>query len=703
MRRAVIGYAVLLCALWYPVFTSHQVCAWDCVLEYWPDLVFQVHSVQHHTLPLWCPWSLGGYPFAGDLQSGLYSPVNWICIAFGLVFGTGAWLIQLKVMLGMLVGLCGVHALAWSRTRSHLAGFVAAITYVLGSPLLVHKNGAFLWPLLYLPWAVLALSRFFDAPSLRRGALLGLAIWLCGSAGHPQAFFYDLVVLAAYGTFRAVSVRQWRAALAGLAVAFVIAALTLAVVYLPSIDAIALSDRAVRSASYVLDGGVPPSELRELFVPNLDGNWQIDVYVGPLAIVGAIWALLGARSRNDRRETIFWCALAAIGMVLALGRDGHLLAFCYRYVPGFTLFRIAYRLKVIFGFAAAVLAGDGIAAIARVRMEPARRYAWAAAACWLVVAAIIARTPYLISQNLIFVAALVPLGARLGGRPRSIAIALLVLVDLWAAGASKLAILQPRPDPDAHADIVASMPGAADHWRYHVDDVVLPTGGTVPYETAYHDELRDFSGYGNPIASRRQTTVEREALRTPGLLAHFGVRYLLGGHVHPPDARRSPMLRGFELDDVAPLAVVYPAAERLREGAVLDRLRGEKPSQLTRALVEADAPPGLPVSSFAPVAADITRYTQNELELDVSAPQAGVLVVNEPWFPGWVAYVDGIETAPFRANYLSRAVVVPSGTSHVRFVFEPAHYRLLMLAFVLGLGLGLGLAALGLRSGDGLH
>src|SRR5580698_7408052 len=136
-----LGYALLVCALWHRAIVGGQVGGWDCVLEYWPDLEFQVDSIRHGTLPLWCPWSLGGYPFVADLQSGFYSPVNWICIALGLIGGAGAWLIQLKVMLTMLVGLCGMHALVWHRTRSHAAAFVAAITFVLGSPLLVHKNG----------------------------------------------------------------------------------------------------------------------------------------------------------------------------------------------------------------------------------------------------------------------------------------------------------------------------------------------------------------------------------------------------------------------------------------------------------------------------------------------------------------------------------------------------------------------------------
>jgi hypothetical protein len=671
-----LGYALLVCALWHRAIVGGQVGGWDCVLEYWPDLEFQVDSIRHGTLPLWCPWSLGGYPFVADLQSGFYSPVNWICIALGLGLGAGAWLIQLKVMLTMLAGLCGMHALVWHRTRSHAAAFVAAITYVLGSPLLVHKNGAFLWPLLYLPWAVLALSRLCDAPSLRRGAQLGLAIWLCGSAGHPQAFFYDLLVIGAYACVRVRS----RAQLPALAIAAGVAVLTLLAIYVPALGAVAMSGRATRDAGYVLDNALPARELLELVIPNLDTNWQLDIYVGPLAIVGAIWAVIAA-SRVARRELAFWIAVAVVGVLLAMGREGHLLALCYRFVPGFTLFRIAYRLKVIFGFAAALLAGEGVAAATRCNL----RVAASIAGVWLVAGLAIARTPYSITQALILAVAL----SR--HRFRGLALGAIVLVDLWAAGASKLAIVQPRPDPSAHADIVAQMPGAGDRWRYHVDDVSLPYGGTLPYEAAYHYAIREFSGYGNPIASQRELAIETAAQRDPRLLAHVGVKYFLGGHLRPSGARAVALLHGFELDDdVAAIATLYPTAERVTDRGALDRLRQTTPSKLDRALVEVDAPLALPVSSFAPSVLDAT-YAPGAIDIAVTAPQAGVLVVTEAWAPGWIATIDGDAAPVFRANYVSMGVIVPSGTHRLSLAFAPRGYTLLLVLFVLGLAAALAL------------
>lgn len=682
------GYALILCVLWWRVLLKDQVCAWDCILEYWPDLRFQTDSLRHGTLPVWCPWSLGGYPFYADLQSGFYSPVNWICIVAGLIGGGGAWTIQLKVMLTMLAGLTGMHWLSYARTRSHTAAFVAAITYVVGSPIIVHKNGAFMWPLMYLPFAVLAVGAFFDRPTIRRATLVAVTLWLCGAAGHPQGFFYDLVVVAIYAAYRfgALGYRRWLAffrtnwlpltILAGLGIGL------LFVIYWPARTVIPLSQRATRDLAYVLDNYLSGRSLHELFVPNLDGNWQWDIYVGPLALVGLGWALIRAEGRAARVELAVWGAIAWLGLDLALGRNGHTLEWFYRHVPGFTLFRIAYRHKVIFGFAAALLAGDGVAAAARARTR--REVAWMAAlvALWFIGASLGPWSALLLVQLGILGLALAR-GCLPWRRLLGVGLGAAVFFDLWHAGAVKLSILQPYPR-ETHERVIAALPGVHDQWRYQVDDVSLPQGGTLPYAAAYVHELRELSGYGNPIASQRWIEVEKRATSTPGLLAHFGVRYELGARARTPDARPLGGARGYEYADVAPIARAYGSVLRVDDPeAILHSLATTPPSALASAYVEGDAPPNLPAATIPPVDGTLVSYRPGELRIRMHLPAPAVLVVNESWFPGWEATVNGRRTPVFRANYLLIGLALPAGDSDVALEFSPPYYRLEVSLFVL--------------------
>jgi hypothetical protein len=59
------------------------------------------------------------------------------------------------------------------------------------------------------------------------------------------------------------------------------------------------------------------------------------------------------------------------------------------------------------------------------------------------------------------------------------------------------------------------------------------------------------------------------------------------------------------------------------------------------------------------------------LDIEARAPAGGFLVLTDPFYPGWRAYVNGDETPILRADYLFRAVALPPGTHTVRFVFAP--------------------------------
>ncbi len=690
MVAVVALYAAMLCVIWWRVFLRGQICAWDCMLEYWPDLRFQIDSIRHGSLPVWCPWSMGGYPFHADLQTGFYSPVNWLCIVCGLIGGAGPWVMQLKVMLTMLAGCCGMHWLSYRRTRSHAAAAVAALTFVLGSPLLVHKNGSFLWPLMYLPFAVIAVSALFDGPSLRRAALVALAIWLCGSAGHPQAFFYDLVVVFVYAAYRfailgprgwlSLAREHWIAllALAGLTTALLL------VIYAPAGDAIALSPRAHRDLNYVMENYISRASVHELFVPNLDTNWQWDVYVGPLALVGGAWAIIQASERRARIEIVIWIAIAWLGMDLALGRDGHTLEWFYDHVPGFTLFRISYRHKVIFGFAIALLAGDGVAAAARARGRVELGLMLVAIVAWALCAFDGPSSALLPIQLGILLMCVL---RALYGRWRwigDIVLVAAVFLDLWHAGAYKLSLVQDRPAHD-HEHIVAAMPGVHERWRYHVDNVTLPAGGELRYADAYVDEIREQSGYSNPIASQRMLDVEDHALRAPLLLTHFGVKYELGGRLRGTGAVPiSPGIAGYTYADVAPIVRAYGRAARAKPQEVLLALEATVPSTLSAAIVEDDAPAALPQSAFGQIDGELVSYEPGRVEIRARLPEPGLLVVNESWFPGWRARVGDVDAPVFRANYLLIGVELPAGDSEVVLEFRPAWYRAQLLLFALG-------------------
>jgi hypothetical protein len=79
------------------------------------------------------------------------------------------------------------------------------------------------------------------------------------------------------------------------------------------------------------------------------------------------------------------------------------------------------------------------------------------------------------------------------------------------------------------------------------------------------------------------------------------------------------------------------------------------------------------------------------------AANGGFLVLADPYYPGWRAFVDGGEVNILRANHLFRAVPLPPGEHEVRFVFEPSSLRAGALVTLLGAIAAVVLVAMSLR------
>ncbi|HTS49219.1 MAG TPA: YfhO family protein [Bryobacteraceae bacterium] len=75
----------------------------------------------------------------------------------------------------------------------------------------------------------------------------------------------------------------------------------------------------------------------------------------------------------------------------------------------------------------------------------------------------------------------------------------------------------------------------------------------------------------------------------------------------------------------------------------------------------------------------VIRYTPNALDLEVSCPQAGWLLVTDRWSQGWRAEVNGQPTEVFGGDFIFRAVRVPAGKSTIQFDYRPAGWPILFV------------------------
>jgi hypothetical protein len=195
--------------------------------------------------------------------------------------------------------------------------------------------------------------------------------------------------------------------------------------------------------------------------------------------------------------------------------------------------------------------------------------------------------------------------------------------------------------------------------------------------------LEDFAGM-NVGSSARFDRLMREEITLDQLPA-FNVKYAIvpaeREDPHDPAYRtvaRSPGTVLIEFAHPLPRAYWVPA-ERFGAGEG-DTLAEPVERERWRRMEETGAEPLRP--------ARMRAYTPNRIELEVTAPAAGWLVVNDAWGLGWRAEVAGVARPIRRVKELLRAVSVGKGTTLVVMTYRPPLLRAGLVLSALGLLVG---------------
>ncbi|MGI8802052.1 MAG: hypothetical protein ACR2KV_07740 [Solirubrobacteraceae bacterium] len=125
--------------------------------------------------------------------------------------------------------------------------------------------------------------------------------------------------------------------------------------------------------------------------------------------------------------------------------------------------------------------------------------------------------------------------------------------------------------------------------------------------------------------------------------------------------------------------------------AAVGAMRGRSAAELARRPVIEGAAAGAPTGPApAPAPARIVASSDTAVSVSVRLARPGYVVLDDLYYPGWSARVDGHPARILAANGTFRAVAAGAGSHVVRFVYRPASVWLGAALTLLGLVAGVG-------------
>jgi hypothetical protein len=704
MTRATVKYLLLLALVvvlfyWKTLLTNQftLIIGSEGVDQTYAWLHFWVHSIWQGHIPLWDPYAFAGSPFAGETLTTVFYPLR---LLFALVPLNHNDVISPRFFdeyLALTHLLCAWFTFALLRElgRSHFAAFSGACAFTFGGMMV-----RMVWPQyveagIWLPAIFLFLLRSLTAERRRRAlveaALCGLCLGMSILTGGMAFFIMQaLFVVTAVLFYAAVGRADWRSALVVMAVVMAAAGGLGAVQLLPANEFSQVSLRFIDGGTFpasqkipynrLVPGMWPQSIVSGLFATGFDGKIGSEeafpYYIGVLPFflaIAAIWKCWG------NLWVRYLTGLSVLVFAYTLGAFSPLFGVLYALVPFLWLVRAADRFVYLLSFALAILAAFGLDALLdpAASWEPAKRILK-----WVVIACAAAFfVPAVFTQLGLGIWTAFSLLLILGscgwffyltknpaGPWVRVALAAFVVFDLAAFSWLETNTAGVTKDGDRLSQMI-SLRGPAEFIK------ARPGLHRVRVSVAPEPNIGDVYGIesgwgGGPgiLTAYSQLGGRDDLLNT---------RYYIrpASTPDPGPIYKDANWKVYENPNAWPRAwIVHQVVVEPSHDAVFHRLDQIDLHQI--AILEKRLPQPPAPANGADESVQFRSYEPERMAIDVNAASAGLLVLSEMYYPGWVATVNGKAAEIYPADGALRGIAVSAGPNRVELKYAPFSFRL---------------------------
>ncbi len=692
LRYPLLLSAIVICFFWKLVFTGHYTWlqAPDFASQNLPWYQFQASEWHAGRIPLWSPYEWTGHSLIGQSQPGVVDPLNLLLYAMPLKNGwIQQWALHWFYVLGYLCGVLAFYAFCRrGMLLSRQASMVAALGYGLGGipastnwPQMAHAT---IWGPLALLFQFRAVRE--DKPIVHgaySGAMLGL-MWLAGHHQIPIYFTIASALLWVYFLYTHFVTKP--GLLPGAAMAAVFLVLFGALQILPS------SEYGQHALRWV--GHDDPVGWQDKVPYRIHGIYSMR----PIALLGTFFKTfeaynpflgvtllsmtafgIAARWRDSATvRLLVW--MGGLAILYALGASGFLQGPLYALVPVIEKTRVPAVAMILFQLAAAALAGFGIDALQKhdgLAKKFSRIGAITLAVMTLTGAVIYflkVRETFWTSEWVLATGAIGLCTAVFKLRPRwtPAILAVGVCIELSSVNGgdwenqSEPGRAHFADDLAQNADIAAFLASKArDRGRIQIN--------LEPFAYSFGDwwGLETIDG----VAASIPAAIWRMEPFLPAIRKFASIRYYVGKD--PTEPGQIEMFRGksglkvFEDTHVFPRAWLVHDVKTVADiEAVRIWMQNQGDARLREAIVQGPAPQ-LETCEVARESVQFLRRIPNRLTLRVRTNCRAMLIVNDAWYPGWIARADGRSLPVHQVDGFVRGVVVEKGVHEIDLLFRP--------------------------------
>lgn len=149
--------------------------------------------LQNGQLPLWNPYQIFGFPAHADLQ---YTNWNIEVLIIGILKGYDYNILHILYLIYLYIGVLGMFLLSKFLSKSNPISFYIASVYILSGLFTAHSQSLVtILGLVWMPFVLLYYLKWLQHPSFRTSALLALFSYLAFTLGYQAIAFMLIPIL----------------------------------------------------------------------------------------------------------------------------------------------------------------------------------------------------------------------------------------------------------------------------------------------------------------------------------------------------------------------------------------------------------------------------------------------------------------------------------------------------------------------------